>query len=232
MLRARIAERLLALMVPRQRAAAMVGDLLELHGKPGMFWLAVASTAWAMGWRMGSTVGVMALTEYGCFIALAEWGARPPHGIDPLAVLSGWCLLFLAAATLYSTVHLGPRNGTARIAGALTFLSALDAFLWWMPPARAAARAGVLIVFFLAAFTREGRDALTRVVTGMAVAALPVLGAGFAITSATRGICPQGCNMTLLSTPVLFLFPIGLLVSSALMAWVLGRGRQPRVRLV
>jgi len=230
MLRARIAERLLALMVPRQRAAAMVGDLLELHGKPGMFWLAVASTAWAMGWRMGSTVGVMALTEYACFTAHDQWIKRTP--LDTLVILSAWCLIFLATATLYLAVHLGLRNGTARIAGVLTLLNALGVFLWWMPRARTVAGTGVLVVFFLAAFTREGRDALMRVVTCVLVAAPPVLGAGYVIFNATRDMCSQGCHLTLLNAPVLILRPLGFLVSSGLMAWVLGRGRKPRVRLV
>jgi hypothetical protein len=209
----------------------MVGDLLEVHGKPGGFWLAVATTAWAMGWRMGLGVGVAALAEYGCFIVLAEWGARPPHGIDSIAKFSGWCVILLATATVYSAVRLGPRDETTRIAGTLALLGALDTFLWWMPPARAAAGFGVAIVFFLSAFTRERREALMRVVVGVVAAALPLLGAGFVITFATRGMCSQGCNPTLLNTPVLMLFPIGLFVSSGLMAWVLERRKHARAQL-
>jgi hypothetical protein len=112
MLKACISERLLALFTTRQRAAAIVGDFLQLDSGPhrgdlalklaGGFWLAVMRTAWALSWRFGVGFLLAASAEFFCLCFVVNWAATPPHGVHRVAIFSGSCNALLTASASFS----------------------------------------------------------------------------------------------------------------------------------
>jgi hypothetical protein len=228
---ARISERLLALFTTRERAAAIVGDLLELHLRPAAFWSAVLRTAWALSWRVGFGLLLAAVAEFYVFGQVANWAARPPHGVDQLASLSGFCCALFTAGALFSLVRFGPSAAIARLSAALALLTGLHLFFWWMPFVRPACAAMAALVVLLACLTRQGRLASLRLLGAMVAASAPVIAASYVVGRVVQERCQHGCNLDLQNTPILIVVPLAFLLSSAIVAGVLGRNKPARPQL-
>jgi hypothetical protein len=226
MLKGCISERLLAFFTTRERAAAIVGDLLELHSGPLGFWFAVMRTTWALSWRFGLGFLLAAPAEYFCLFY-----PKPTHGVDRIAVLSGWCFALFAASALFSLVRFAASDAITRLSAALALLAGLDLFFWWVPFMRPTIAAMVVIVALVSCLRRRGRAALRRLLCATVAAAAPLIGMMYVLTRALGERCKQGCNLDLYSAPVLVLFPIAFLLSSGIVAVVLGRNQEGRSQL-
>jgi hypothetical protein len=95
MLRARLAETILAMTAPPDRAAAAVGDLLEDEQDSLFFWSAVARTASSMLWRelRSAHIRLVGFALLGWFVLLSFTGAG--LFIGDLVVRIGWAMLYL-----------------------------------------------------------------------------------------------------------------------------------------
>lgn len=224
-----VAERLLALFTSHDRAAVMVGDLLELYGGHATFWLAVLRTTWALSWRLGLGFLLAVSTEFYCLLVVNNWAARPPHGVDGTAILSGWCFTLFAAGAVFSLVRFGVFDTLSRVLIALALLSGLDLCFWWMPFMRLTGGAMTLLIVGLCCLTREGRLALRRVLGAMIAAFAPLITLLYLVTRATAEQCRQGCSLNSSNAPVLILLPVAFLLSGGMIAGVLGRHRQGRI---
>ena len=231
MLRAHISERLLALFTPRERAAVIVGDLLELHGKRSAFWLAVAQTTWALSWRTGLGFLLAACAEFYALFVVCNWAAHPPHGVDSAAVFSGWCFALFTTGAVFSSVRFGVFDATSRLPIALALLAGLDLAFWWMPGVRLTSNAMTVLVVLISCLTRQRRLALRRLLGAMFAAAAPLLGMMYLVQRATAERCRQGCNLDFQNAPVLVFVPIAFLLSSGIVAGVLGRHKEGRAQL-
>jgi hypothetical protein len=231
MLRAKIAERLLALFTARGRAAAIVGDLLELHGGRAAFGLAVVRTTCELSWRFGLGFVVAAAAEFCCLVYVGNWAARPPHGMDRVAAFSAWCCALLTACALFALIRFGVFDGIGKLAVALALLIGLDLLFWWAPYVRPASGAMAALVILLACRTRPGRHALLRLLLAMVAAAAPLLALFYWFAMATAERCRSGCTLDLHNAPVLVLVPISFLISSGLVAGTLEGHRDQRAQL-
>lgn len=123
--RAKIAERLLALFTTRERAAAAVGDLLELHGGRAAFWRAVVRTTCELSWRFG--LGLLAALLVVCFWDFF-FSSTPDHLLDQMLVFRVACWTVLAAGAVFSSVRFGVFDPISRLAIALALLTGSDLF--------------------------------------------------------------------------------------------------------
>ena len=107
MRRVEVSERLLSLFTTRERAAAIIGDLLEAGSSHLGFWFAVARIAFALAWRSGLGIVAAAAAQYLMMWAV-NWSARAPHPISQTAGRFGLCAWFWAMAAAFSLVRFGP----------------------------------------------------------------------------------------------------------------------------
>jgi len=225
--RAYFAERLLALFTTRERAAAIVGDLLELHCGPAGFWLAVIRTTWALSWRFALGFLLAAAAEFCTFFYVSPWFARL-HGTDPLAELSGLLFTLFAAGTVFSLVRFGTSDAITRLGAALALLAGLDYCFWRMPLMRPATLAMMALVILLSCRTRLGRFALLRLLGSMVAAAAPLITLIYWFAKATAARCRNGCNLDLRTDPVIVVIPIAFLLSSGVLAGLLDHYKKGR----
>jgi hypothetical protein len=223
-----ISERLLSFFVSRDRAAAIVGDLLELHCGRLEFWLAVSRTTWTLSWRLGLGFLLAAAAELYAFFVVNNWAARPPHGVDGTAIFSGWCFALFGAGAVFSIIRFGVFDAISRLPIVLAVLTGLDAFFWWMPLMRLTSVATAVLVVVLSCLTRQGRLALRRLIGAMLAAAAPLITMLYLGTKATAEQCRQGCALNFHNAPVLLLVPLAFFLSSGIVAGMLGRHKEGR----
>lgn len=114
--RAGVAERLLAFVTPRERAAVIVGDLTEdarVHGRRG-FWFDVAGIAFEVFFCAFGTARLRTLVQLA--LGLAIWCAAYV-AVRVVADLAGWQPLVSADSSL--TVRAGVMLGAALVAAGL-----------------------------------------------------------------------------------------------------------------
>lgn len=157
-----LAKFLLSRFTTGERAAAIVGDLMEICPGHLKFWHAVAVTASALSRRAG--IGVLAAAGAGLLVRRAYFltlkASNPIHGIAACCIVSMMLLTLVAA---YSAVRRGAVDPVTKTASALCLLASAGAFLRlvaWVPPVCAAA-AVLLIVVLLN--TTQGRKALLSI---------------------------------------------------------------------
>ena len=166
--RAELAEFLLSRVTTRGHAAAIVGDLMEIHPGQSGFWRAALLTAAALSRRAGIAVLAATAAEVAMrFAYFLSWkGSSRIEG--PEAFCAG-CMLVLTLVGVYSAVRRGFTDPVTETAGGLWCLSCAAVFLRsiaWVP-LPCALSAEVLFLLLLA--SKRGR-----------VPALGVLAAGAA----------------------------------------------------
>lgn len=136
MLRAKNAERFLCLVTTPPRAAAIVGDLLELHDRRASFWFAVAQTAWGLSRRFRWAFFGALLVElvWLLFLLLPSqftdgWNHALPPRLEDFALPALVCWTLLAASAVFASIRFGPRAPISRLAIALAILSSFELFL-------------------------------------------------------------------------------------------------------
>ncbi|HTU35933.1 MAG TPA: hypothetical protein VMF66_19195 [Candidatus Acidoferrum sp.] len=177
-----VAEWVIARFTDRERAAAVVGDLLELAPERGplWFWSGVAGTVLAATWRRLVGFG----TAYLC-LALLQWrdvivarrmllerqmiaaargvAALPPIQIDLVHIVIAVLAFSVTVAAAYAVICYGLRDEFARLALAVSAPSLLLMFYWSKLAVVLSASSvllGVLIYFVASGLRRRATLAL------------------------------------------------------------------------
>lgn len=186
MRRAEAAERLLALFTTPEHAAAVVGDLLEMHGGGARFWRAVLGATGGQARRFGLGLLGAALVE--CFwLYTMKWHWTGPDWapyaadqqghiqLNPTYVASIVSWTLLAVAAVFAAIRFGVRDAISRLAIALALFGGLGLFFWWAPYLQPASWALAVLVIAASCLTRRGRSALARLLLALAAGAVPML---------------------------------------------------------
>jgi hypothetical protein len=166
----RMAEWLLSRWTGPRRAAAIVGDLLEIREQKSTswYWLALAGALLRLAWRpiVATLAGFYAGAYAFSFFQMAIWGTHvrhtPPadYAWTPVfSVLSG-CGSILCLVLVYASIRYGIHDRLSQLALVLTALSVPLAWWWWKPPVVAACLASLAVVTLGSLFHRELRRAL------------------------------------------------------------------------
>jgi hypothetical protein len=177
------AEWIIARLTDRNRAAAIIGDLLESVGeeKTFAFWLSVTGIVLSLSWR--PITGFVAAFFCGYFLQTLSWhvyhpmgGISPAHDPSHLPLFNALALLIesLWIIAPYALVRYGFREKFAQLAVALWVPVTALFWSWWIPSVAAATLAIVVtIVISSAGFVRWRR---------------PLLAVTFAITLGCVGV--------------------------------------------
>jgi len=176
----RMAEWLLSRWTERRRAAAMVGDLLEIRAQKGRlwYWLALAGAMLRLAWRpvVATIAGFYAGAYAFSFFQMAIWGVHVQHRPTGYAwtpvfsVLNG-CGAILCLVLVYAAIRYGIHDRLSQLSLVLAALSVPLAWWWWKPPVVAACLASLAVVTLGSLFHRQLRRALPILAA--------VLGVGF-----------------------------------------------------
>ena len=177
---ASIGEWVIAGLTSRNRAASIVGDLLELEPEKGIlwFWLSLAGVAIALAWRRpvafiaAFCAGLWTLSGF----RMAIWGLhaqhRPEQALMPaFGALTGVGMILWIAAS-YTAIRYGLRDHVARVAIAAASLVTVLIYCWWQPEILVACIALSLCLLWVCILNDDRRRA--------AMALLTALVAGFA----------------------------------------------------
>jgi hypothetical protein len=160
-----VAEWVLARFAGEQRAAAMLGDLLEQRQQRSerWFWRSLAGVLLAVAWRP-------VLGFVGAFY-VANWALRgmmprgfvgsAPHDFIWLPVLDATIFVgsFAWFVVVYAGIRYGVRDTLMQLAGALAVLATAVAFSWHYGPLLVAFAALTLAVVIASAAVRRRRGA-------------------------------------------------------------------------
>lgn len=166
----RMAEWLLSRWTRRQRAAAIVGDLLEIREQKGAlwYWLALAGAVLRLAWRpvVATVAGFYAGAYAFSFFQLAIWGVHVRHTpaadyawTPAFSVLSG-CGAIMCLVLVYTAIRYGIHDRLSQLALVLTALSVPLAWWWWKPPVVAACLVCLVAAILLSFLHRELRRAM------------------------------------------------------------------------
>jgi len=166
----RMAEWLLSRWTRRQRAAAIIGDLLEIREQKGAlwYWFALAGAVLRLGWRpvVATIAGLYAGAYAFSFFQMAIWGVQVRHTppadyawTPAFSVLSG-CGAIMCLVLVYASIRYGIHDRLSQLALVLTALSVPLAWWWWKPPVVAASLASLAVVTLGSLFYRDLRRAL------------------------------------------------------------------------
>jgi hypothetical protein len=227
MLSASIAEWILARVTSRDRAATVVGDLIEIERQKGSLWfsLSVAGVVISLVWRRTLAfvaafyVGMWAMSTFGnwaigkTFIGL--------NGIVLELLTLTACRLW--AASLYATVRYGVADRSAQMALASTGLVTAVIYFWWQP---ALLKTCITIAVFFAlasVLTSKSRKAALVVVLEVVVGWLSMM-ATLAVTGLYQHCLLSGPwgDQEMLEHPSLSRVFIGMLILSlwvSTLAW-------------
>ena len=150
------AEWIIARLSDRDRAASIIGDLLESGGEtnPVWFWWSVAGVVLSLTWRglVGLAVAYECLSvlSHGRWLAQCPQGRgswftvgydcpssalvhQPPHVWMPLFAVMGPVIGLLCIVAPYAVVRYGFRDRFAQLTLALCAPSIVVGFYWWVP---------------------------------------------------------------------------------------------------
>jgi hypothetical protein len=133
-----IAEWIVARFTDRKRAAAIVGDLVEVKAEKGAawFWYAIAQVLLSLAWRR--SVATIAAVYLGnrisdlLFFRLIQVHPRHPRP-DLWVPIATWLILPLGTALPYAAIRYGRRDGLTRFAFAAMALVTAVIYFWWLP---------------------------------------------------------------------------------------------------
>lgn len=139
------AEWILCRCTNRERAASVVGDLVELREQTGLlwFWLSLAGAVVRLLWRPALALVAAFYASNWAFsiFQMSLWGAHADHHVTGgarAAFLFG--ILNTAGASLYlvfvySTLRYSVLDAPTQLAAAFTLLATGLVYLWWQPVA-------------------------------------------------------------------------------------------------
>jgi hypothetical protein len=177
------AEWIIARLSDRDRAASIIGDLLESGGErnPVWFWWSVAGVVVSLTWRglVGLAVAYECLSVLNHAKGLAQcpqgrgsWFAvgyecpssalvhQPPHVWVPIFAVIGFVSGLLCVIAPYAVVRYGFRDRFAQLTLALCAPSIVVGFYWWVPAVAFAYVVLVLTIISISGAFAYGRRAL------------------------------------------------------------------------
>jgi hypothetical protein len=138
---ASVAEWIISRFTGRDRAASVVGDLLETLPQRGLlrFWISVGGIVFSLAWRRPvafvaasyvgwRAVGALQMPIYGMHAA-----HRPPHVWMPLFAVLGTIGMLLWTMAPYAAIRFGVRDRFTQLAAAYSLAIAGVIFYWWIP---------------------------------------------------------------------------------------------------
>jgi hypothetical protein len=183
-----LAEWILRSCTSRNRAASIVGDLIELRPQKGLFWfwLSVAGAVLRLLWRPAvSLVAAFCASNWVFSIFMTTlWGMRSHHHLPASINIPGTIhdmhaeILFriligtgesLWLILIYSALRHSTSDPPAQLAAALTAVTTALVFLWWQVPALVVLLILVVAVPAVSLFDPIRRRALVTVLTSVLV---------------------------------------------------------------
>jgi len=149
------AEWILCRLTSKERAAAMVGDLVEIEKQKGRlwFWLSVAGVALSLFWRrpIAFTAAFYAWAWTSGRFEMAIYGINAQHRPPEYPWMPVFNVLMLAGSTLcglsfYAAIRYGLQERSAQLALAFAGLVTAVIYLWWLPAVLAACIAAALVI--------------------------------------------------------------------------------------
>jgi hypothetical protein len=162
----RIAEFLLCRVMSRERAAALVGDLIESpeHQHVMRFWRCIAGVLFRYGWRsaLGLIAGFFVTMRVSSALQMAIFGVHTQHRPDYpwdqfLLVPIGLVGMMLAGNFAYSSVKYGVRDRCGQACFGVFAIAAAVTYLWWMPAVVWGSASCMAVAFLAALLHRDGR---------------------------------------------------------------------------
>jgi hypothetical protein len=151
---ASIAEWILRRVTSKERAAAMVGDLVELQEKKGLlrFWLSISGVAISLFWRrpIAFVAAFYAWAWVSGWFQMAIHGMnalhRPPQLWMPVFNALGLIGSALWAFSLFSAIRYGLQERSAQLSLAYAGLITAVIYLWWLPAVLVVCIVGALVL--------------------------------------------------------------------------------------
>jgi hypothetical protein len=164
---ASVVEGILCRVTTRDRATAIVGDLVETkqHNGTVRFWLSAAGVVLSLVWRW--PVAFVASFYAGAWtfeaFLMATYGvnAHRPSGYLWGQVIEGVSLMGSSAIALsvFAAIRDGVRERTTQMVLSWATVAAAVIYFWWVPAVLVACCAGVAALIVYSVFAREGRQA-------------------------------------------------------------------------
>ncbi len=182
-----LAEWILRLCTSRDRAASVIGDLIELRQRKGLpwFWLSLAGAVVRLLWRpVAALVAAFYANNWAFSIfQMTLWGVHSHHHIPdgPWAALlfgilsvtsASLCLILVYAAVRYSTL-----DAATQIAAAFAAVTTGIIYLWWQPIGL-----GLVLTVLIAVLVASQSSSVRRKDFTTVFAAVIVANAGFLVT--------------------------------------------------
>ena len=173
--RAKTAEWMIACLAGRERAASIVGDLVEAGEDEHAirFWYAVDGILVALIWRRIVAYGAALVAVYIVYATLPLFWAygthhpkhSPPYAWRIVFTVVLMCFVNLVFATLYSAIRFGLRDKLTQIALYFCATSGIGLLWWWVEPVLAisCAISALLLLFSMTASSRR-RPMLTLMI--------------------------------------------------------------------
>ncbi len=201
-----LAEWVLARLTGRVRAAAIVGDLVEVSSAKGRTWLwfSIIRVILAHLWRR--PVAFIAAFYAGNWIfsrfqimVFGIHAQRNPHhtpqpALDILSLISS--LLWIAS--IYSVIRFGLRDRFAQLGLAIVSIMTVAVFYWWQPRVLAACVAAAVSALLLAGRDREGRRTAAALPVMLAIGCGGFLLSCYLEMKYVRFVCPvslRNCSL-------------------------------------
>jgi len=179
MLTASTAEWILCRVTSHERAASIVGDLVEIEEQKGLlwFWLSVAGVVFSLVWRQPlafvAAFYAGAWTFFGFQMAIMGINAqhRPPeYPWMPVFTVLIFAGSMLCAVSLYAAIRYGVQDKVTQIAFAWTSLVTSVIYLWWQPVVLGLCITAALLIVSVSIFNsklrKEALVVLVSVVIG------------------------------------------------------------------
>jgi len=173
------AEWILCRLTTQERAAAMVGDLVEIEKQKGRlwFWFSVAGVALSLFWRR--PIAFIAALYAGSWTLY--WFDMAMHGMYALhripderlsAILFGvleWVGSTLCSLSIFAAICYGLRERTTQMALAWTALIAAVIYFWWQPLILALCIGAALCILAASMWTSKRRMESAVVLAAVAI---------------------------------------------------------------
>jgi hypothetical protein len=162
-----LAEWILARFIDRQRAASIVGDLIEEQQRGAVwFWWSLMGVTFSSarrplgGFLLAAFAGGSAVTAIQSKLFASFLSHAPTDWQRSWTTTIGLLVGFVWITMFYSTVRFGLKDPLTRSALGCSLLGTVAIGMWWQPTVPAiAARLGLLL-FATAMFFRDGRKAV------------------------------------------------------------------------
>jgi hypothetical protein len=160
------AEWILCRVTTKERAASMVGDLVEIEKQKGLlwFWLSIARIALSLYWRRPLAFVAAVYAQLWIFnrFSVEIWGIDSPHR---MAYSTSFCRAINGAGIIlwivlsYAAIRYGFRDRLTQLAMGLTGVVTLFIYFWWLPVAAAICAVLFGLIVVVSVLNRDRRNA-------------------------------------------------------------------------